>query len=240
MPTCFITSILDLIIYQLVDFKKVEAFFPLKPLWKVPRDFPPPWFPELIEVCPIKSHLFQYEGQNDFITIHHHREDSLAQQNSPETKGNSFMDAPDGRTSPEYRGTNTSRNGSEENNALPSHLPPKEGETIDGPPLGYGVHPPPAMRIPLLPVDPRGPFFRRPFPPPPHPMEMYGPRDYPGMPPMPMRHPNPQLYPPFPVHGDPYFPPPHLRPPPPRSDHPTEPAPSPNSEKQDQQPEPHT
>ncbi|KAM4622464.1 cTAGE family member 15-like [Discoglossus pictus] len=150
------------------------------------------------------------------------------------------MDAPDGRTSLEYRGTNTSRNGSEENNALPSHLPPKEGETIDGPPLGYGVHPPPAMRIPLLPVDPRGPFFRRPFPPPPHPMEMYGPRDYPGMPPMPMRHPNPQLYPPFPMHGDPYFPPPHLRPPPPRSDHPTEPAPSPNTETQDQQPEPHT
>ncbi|KAM4609513.1 uncharacterized protein O3C94_022802 [Discoglossus pictus] len=154
----------------------------------------------------------------------------------------SVADGPcDGRTSPEYRGTNTSRNGSEENDALPSHLPPKEGETIDGPPLGYGVHPPPAMRIPLLPVDPRGPFFRRPFPPPPpHPMEMYGPRDYPGMPLMPMRHPNPQLYPPFPMHGDPYFPPPHLRPPPPRSDHPTEPAPSPNSETQDQQPEPHT
>ncbi|KAM4664512.1 melanoma inhibitory activity protein 2 isoform 2-T2 [Discoglossus pictus] len=156
-------------------------------------------------------------------------------------QGKPFMDAPDGRTSPEYRGTNTNRNGSEENDALPSHLPPKEGETIDGPPLGYGVHPPPAMRIPLLPVDPRGPFFRRPFPPPPpHPMEMYGPRDYPGMAPMPMRHPNPQLYPPFPMHGDPYFPPPHLRPPPPRSDHPTEPAPPPNSETQDQQPEPHT
>ncbi|KAM4609521.1 uncharacterized protein O3C94_022791 [Discoglossus pictus] len=40
------------------------------------------------QVCPIKSHLFQYEGQNNFITIHHHREDPLAQQNSPETKEN--------------------------------------------------------------------------------------------------------------------------------------------------------
>ncbi|XP_053331506.1 melanoma inhibitory activity protein 2 [Spea bombifrons] len=126
--------------------------------------------------------------------------------------GRPFTDSADGRSSPEHK---SSRNGSEENDQnLPSQPPAKEGEAREGPPVGYT--PPPQMRVPLLPMDPRVPYFRRPFPMPPPPVEMYGPPGYPGMPPVhatmgpPMP---PQHYPaPFPMHREPFFPPPHLRP----------------------------
>lgn len=61
--------------------------------------------------------------------------------------------------------------------------PTMEGESADGGPSEYPMHPSPAVRVPLLPMDPREPFFRRPFPMHPPPMDMYGPSGYPALPP---------------------------------------------------------
>uniref|UniRef100_A0A8C5QZT6 SH3 domain-containing protein n=1 Tax=Leptobrachium leishanense TaxID=445787 RepID=A0A8C5QZT6_9ANUR len=127
-------------------------------------------------------------------------------------QGKPFMDVPNGSASPEYK---PNRNGTEDNDNSPgSPRPPKEGESMEAPPIGYtGLPPPPFMRMPMLPIDSRGPYFRRSFPMPP--VEMFGPPTYPGMPPIhhSMRSPMPaQHYPPFPVHGDQSFPAPHLRP----------------------------
>eukprot|EP00079_Xenopus_tropicalis_P028992 XP_012824056.1 PREDICTED: cTAGE family member 5 isoform X4 [Xenopus tropicalis] len=151
-------------------------------------------------------------------------------------QGISFTDLPDGQSA------NTIRNGSEDNDTLhgSSNQPLlKEGETADVPPMAYAVHPLPPMRVPLLPMDPRGPYFRRPFPMQPPPVDMYPPPEYPGIPPIhaTMRSPlPPHHYPPFPMHGDQFFPPPHLRQPI-RSEHLPDP-PSVASETQEKPPEP--
>ncbi|XP_075700405.1 melanoma inhibitory activity protein 2 isoform X2 [Rhinoderma darwinii] len=127
-------------------------------------------------------------------------------------QGKPFMDSQDDRSSPEYKARiNTSRNGEDEADNI-SAASNQDNEVTDGPPGEFPLHPPPPMRIPLLP-----PFFRRPFMPPP-PMEMYGPPGYPGMPPphIPMRSPLPpplqHHYPVYPVHGEAYFPPQPIRP----------------------------
>ncbi|XP_063803695.1 melanoma inhibitory activity protein 2 isoform X2 [Pseudophryne corroboree] len=149
-------------------------------------------------------------------------------------QGKPFMDAPDGRFSPEYKQrVNTSRNGTEEANNAPG-APNQESEAPEGPPSEYPMHPPPPMRVPLLPMDPRAPYFRRPFPMPPPPMDMYGPPGYPGMPPphITMRSPlppHPQHFSAYPMHSETFFPPQHLRPPP-RNDHLTDTLPSPGSD----------
>uniref|UniRef100_A0A803J830 MIA SH3 domain ER export factor 2 n=1 Tax=Xenopus tropicalis TaxID=8364 RepID=A0A803J830_XENTR len=151
-------------------------------------------------------------------------------------QGISFTDLPDGQSA------NTIRNGSEDNDTLhgSSNQPLlKEGETADVPPMAYAVHPLPPMRVPLLPMDPRGPYFRRPFPMQPPPVDMYPPPEYPGIPPIhaTMRSPlPPHHYPPFPMHGDQFFPPPHLRQPI-RSEHLPDPPPV-ASETQEKPPEP--
>ncbi|KAM4690172.1 melanoma inhibitory activity protein 2 isoform 2-T2 [Rhinophrynus dorsalis] len=122
-------------------------------------------------------------------------------------QGKPFMDASDGRSSPEYRErANTSRTGSEENFNFHGQLPPREVERGDGPPRGYPA--PPPARVPLLPMNLRGPYFRRPFPTPPPPMEMYGlAPNYPGMAPLhaPRRSPVPPQHfvPPFVMYGEP-------------------------------------
>ncbi|KAG8561770.1 hypothetical protein GDO81_015471 [Engystomops pustulosus] len=132
-------------------------------------------------------------------------------------QGRPFMDSADGRSSPEHKARmNTSRNGEEEANNV-SGASSQDNEVMDGPPGEFPMHPPPSMRVPLLPRDPRAPYFRRPLMPPP-PMEMYGPPGYPGMPPphMPMRSPvppPPHHYPAYPMHGELYFPPQPIRPP---------------------------
>ncbi|OCT57284.1 melanoma inhibitory activity protein 2 isoform X2 [Xenopus laevis] len=148
--------------------------------------------------------------------------------------GKSFSDQPDGQSA------NTSRNGSEENDNCHggSSQQLMAGEAAEVPPMAYAAHPLPPMRIPLLPMDPRGHYFRRPFPMQPPPVDMYPPPEYAGIPPIhaTMRSPlPPQHYPPFPMHGDPFFPPPHLRPPI-RSEH--FPDPPPAAETQDKAPEP--
>ncbi|XP_040267074.1 melanoma inhibitory activity protein 2 isoform X1 [Bufo bufo] len=167
-------------------------------------------------------------------------------------QGKPFMDSQEGRSSPEYKGrTNTSRNGEEEaNNAsLLQSGPSQDNEAMDGPSGEFPMHPPPPMRVTLLPRDPRAPYFRRPLMPPP-PMEMYGPPGYPGMPPplMPMRspvHPLQQHHypppPPFPMHGEAYFSPQPIRPPT-RNDPASDSAPPPTSSlpPQDKLPEPTT
>ncbi|XP_068110852.1 melanoma inhibitory activity protein 2 isoform X2 [Hyperolius riggenbachi] len=141
-------------------------------------------------------------------------------------QGRPFVEAPDGRTSPEYKSrAPMGRNGSENISNVPG-APIMEGETTDGPPQHgeYPAHPPPPMRVPLLPMEPRAPFFRRPFPMPP-PMEMYGAPGYPGMPPhIAMRNPMapPPRFSPYPMPNEPFYPPMHVRPPPPRDDHPPE------------------
>ncbi|CAI9549583.1 unnamed protein product [Staurois parvus] len=141
-------------------------------------------------------------------------------------QGKPFMDSQDGRSSPEFKSRgNTSRDGPEEANNVPG-APTTEGETVDGAPSEYPMYPPPPMRVPLLPMDPRAPFFRRPFPLPPPPMDMYGPPGYTGLPPPPphiaMRGPlPPQHFPSYPMPSEAFYPPQHIQPPP-RDDHPTE------------------
>ncbi|XP_069806074.1 melanoma inhibitory activity protein 2 isoform X2 [Dendropsophus ebraccatus] len=162
-------------------------------------------------------------------------------------QGRPFMDPQDGRSSPEYKARiSTSRNGEEEANNV-STASSQDNEVMDGPPGEFPMHPPPPMRVPLLPRDPRAPYFRRPLMPPP-PMDMYGPPGYPGMPPphIPMRNPvlpPPQQhhYPPYPMHGEAYFPPQPIRPPA-RSDPTLDSAPPPASSlpPQDKLPEPTT
>ncbi|KAM4014583.1 melanoma inhibitory activity protein 2-like isoform 1-T1 [Anomaloglossus baeobatrachus] len=157
-------------------------------------------------------------------------------------QGRPFVDPQDGRSSPEYKArTNASRNGEEEPNNV-SVASSQDNDVMDGPPLGeFPMHPPPPMRVPLLPRDPRAAYFRRPFMPPP-PMEMYGPPGYPGMPPplIPMRSPvppqQPHLYPAYPLHGEAYFPPVPIRPP--AGNYPTpDPATASNLPPQDKLPE---
>ncbi|XP_053567437.1 melanoma inhibitory activity protein 2 [Bombina bombina] len=158
-------------------------------------------------------------------------------------QGKPFMDEPEGRSSPEYKArVNTSRNGSEENETLPSQPYLNEGQTVDGQQVFHGVLPPPQMRIPLLPMEPRGPYFRRPFPIPPPRMDMFRPQDYPGFPPIlgPLRGPNPLHHYPPQMHRDPFFPPHHLRPPPPRSEYPPHPITQPPGDDNDKLPEPKT
>ncbi|XP_056402258.1 melanoma inhibitory activity protein 2 isoform X2 [Hyla sarda] len=132
-------------------------------------------------------------------------------------QGRPFVDSQDGRSSPEYKArNNTSRNGEEEANNIAA-ASSQDNEVMDGPPGEFPMHPPPPMRVPMLPRDPRAPYFRRPLMPPP--MEMYGPPGYPGMPPppFPMRSPVPPLhqhhYLPYPMHSEAYFPPQPIRPP---------------------------
>ncbi|KAM5129325.1 melanoma inhibitory activity protein 2 [Mantella aurantiaca] len=131
-------------------------------------------------------------------------------------QGKPLVESLDGRSSPEYklRG-NTSRDGQEEANNVPG-APPMEGDVMDG--AEYPMHPPPPMRIPLLPMDPRAPFFRRPFPLPPPAIEMYGAPGYPALPPhIAMRGPlppPPQRYPSYPMPGEAFYPPQHTQPPP--------------------------
>ncbi|XP_073434146.1 melanoma inhibitory activity protein 2 isoform X2 [Dendrobates tinctorius] len=129
-----------------------------------------------------------------------------------------FVDPQDGRTSPEYKARiNASRNGEEEANNV-SAASSQDNDVMDGQAREIPMHLPPPMRVPLLPRDPRAPYFRRPFMPPP-PMDMYGPPGYPGMPPphIPMRSPvplpQPHLYPAYPIHGEAYLPPVSVRPP---------------------------
>ncbi|XP_066428486.1 melanoma inhibitory activity protein 2 [Eleutherodactylus coqui] len=131
-------------------------------------------------------------------------------------QGKPFMDSQDGRSSPEFKARmNTSRNGEEEANNV-SAASSQDNEVTDGTPGEFPMHPHPPMRVPLLPRDPRAPYFRRPLMPPP-PMEMYGPPGYPVMPPphIPMRSPVPPLqqhhYPAYPMHSEAYFPPQPLR-----------------------------
>ncbi|KAG8449141.1 hypothetical protein GDO86_015989 [Hymenochirus boettgeri] len=158
-------------------------------------------------------------------------------------QGKPFLDHPDGQSSPENKlRANTSKNDSENNDNLhdsSSQPPSKEGEAVDVPPMGYTFYPPPLqIRVPLLPMDPRGPYFRRPFPMPPPPVDMYPPPNYPGMLPIhctrgpipPQRYP-----PPFAIHGEPFFPP-HTRPPI-RNEHSSDPS-LPVSEMQDQPSQP--
>ncbi|XP_077124918.1 melanoma inhibitory activity protein 2 isoform X3 [Ranitomeya variabilis] len=133
-------------------------------------------------------------------------------------QGKPFVDPQDGRSSPEYKARiNASRNGEEEANNM-SAASSQDNDVMDGQVGEFPMHPPPPMRVPLLPRDPRAPYFRRPFMPPP-PMDMYGPPSYPGMPPphIPMRSPvpppQPHLYPAYPMHGEAYLPPVPIRPP---------------------------
>ncbi|XP_075138531.1 melanoma inhibitory activity protein 2-like isoform X1 [Leptodactylus fuscus] len=155
-------------------------------------------------------------------------------------QGKPFMESQDGRSSPEYKSRIiANRNGEEEANNV-SGASSQDNETMDGPPGEFPMNPPPPMRVPLLPRDPRAPYFRRPFMPPP--MEMFGPPGYPGMPPphIPMRSPVPPLqqhhYPNYPMHGEVYFPPQPIRPP--TSD--SAPPPPSSLSSQDKLPEPTT
>lgn len=159
-------------------------------------------------------------------------------------QGKPFMDSQDGRSSPEFKSRgNTSRDGPEEANNVPG-APTTEGEAVDGAPTEYHMHLPPQMRVPLLPMDPRTPFFRRPFPMPPPPMDMYGPPGYPGFPPphIAMRGPlPPQRFPSYPMPAEAFYPPQHIQPPP-RGDHPseTQPVPPPPSDSSHNLPETQT
>ncbi|XP_040189276.1 melanoma inhibitory activity protein 2 isoform X3 [Rana temporaria] len=158
-------------------------------------------------------------------------------------QGKPFMDSQDGRSSPEFKSRgNTSRDGPEEANNVPG-APTTEGEVGDGAATEYHMHLPPQMRVPLLPMDPRAPFFRRPFPMPPPPMDMYGPPGYPGFPPphIAMRGPLPQQRFPYPMPADAFYPPQHIQPPP-RGDHPseTQPVPPPSSDSSHNLPETQT
>ncbi|XP_069593699.1 melanoma inhibitory activity protein 2 isoform X1 [Ranitomeya imitator] len=145
-------------------------------------------------------------------------------------QGKPFVDPQDGRSSPEYKARiNASRNREEEANNM-SAASSQDNDVMDGQVGEFPMHPPPPMRVPLLPRDPRAPYFRRPFMPPP-PMDMYGPPGYPGMPPphIPMRSPvpppQPHLFPAYPMHSEAYLPPVPIRPP--AGNHPTlDPAPA--------------
>ncbi|CAH2328868.1 cTAGE family member 5 [Pelobates cultripes] len=175
----------------------------------------PPWDREQKASLPPPEPLFQHRRPE---RLYHYPAPSGRFSGPAEltrNQGKPFHDSTDGQSSPEYK---SSRNGSEENEnlrALPR--PPMEGEAMEMTHSVYTGHPP-LMRMPLLPMDPRGAFFRRPFPMPPPPMEMFGPPPYHGMSPIPplhaaMRSPMPvPHYPPFPVHGDQQFPPQHVRP----------------------------
>lgn len=123
-------------------------------------------------------------------------------------QGKPFMDSQDGRFSPEYKARlNTSRNGEEE----ASNTSSQDNKGMDGP-GEFHMHPPPPMRVPLFPMDPRAPEFWRPHMPPPS-MDMYGPLGNRGplLPPMQMRSSGPPGA--FPMHSLPYFPPQPVRPP---------------------------
>lgn len=138
-------------------------------------------------------------------------------------QGKPFMDVQDGRYSPEYKARlNTSRNGEEDASNV-SAASSQDNKVMEGP-GDFHMHPPPPMRVPLFPMDPRAPDFWRPHMPPP--MEMYGPLGNrvrssgpPGA---------------FPIHGMTYFPPQPIRPPI-RNDPPSDSAPP-----QDKLPEPTT
>ncbi|XP_008062919.1 cTAGE family member 5-like isoform X2 [Carlito syrichta] len=106
------------------------------------------------------------------------------------------------------------------NSNVPDSSLPAENEAT-GP--GFVPPPLPAIRGPLFPLDPRGPFLRRgpPFPPPP-PVNMYGasgdyfpPRDFPGppYPPFAMRNVySPRRFPPYLPRRPGFFPPhPHSK-----------------------------
>ncbi|XP_072283518.1 melanoma inhibitory activity protein 2 isoform X2 [Pyxicephalus adspersus] len=154
-------------------------------------------------------------------------------------QGKPFVESVDGRFSPENRSrSNTSRDGLEEATNVPG-APTAEGEAVDGAPTEYPMHLPPPMRVPLLPMDHRAPFFRRPFPMPPPPMDMYGPPGYPGLPPphIGMRGPlppPPHRYP-YPMPPEAFYPPQHIQPQP-RDDHPPETQPQPPSDAASQNP----
>lgn len=99
-------------------------------------------------------------------------------------------------------------------NSLPDQLLASESEAVSS---GFGPPPFPPVRPPTMPMDPRGPFMRRPPFPPPPPAGIYGPREcFPvrdlGLPrpPLPMRNP-------FPMRSFPHYPPqrPEFLPPPP-------------------------
>ncbi|XP_031409468.1 melanoma inhibitory activity protein 2 isoform X3 [Meleagris gallopavo] len=99
-------------------------------------------------------------------------------------------------------------------NSLPDQLLASESEAVSS---GFAPPPFPPVRPPMMPMDPRGPFMRRPPFPPPPPAGIYGPREcFPvrdlGLPrpPLPMRNP-------FPMRSFPHYPPqrPEFLPPPP-------------------------
>ncbi|XP_075048660.1 melanoma inhibitory activity protein 2 isoform X2 [Mixophyes fleayi] len=198
----------------------------------------PPWDREQKNVpppgLPYPDHHFQQRRAERF---YHYPAPSGRFSGPAEltrNQGKPFVDLPDGRFSPEYKSRlSTSRNGAVEVNSVPG-APSQESEVTEGPPSEYPMHPPPPMRVPLLPMDPRAPYFRRPFPMPPPPMDMYGPPGYPGLPPphVTMRSPlppHPQHFSAYPMHGETFFPPQQLRPPL-RHDHPSETLPPPASD----------
>ncbi|XP_031449707.1 melanoma inhibitory activity protein 2-like isoform X3 [Phasianus colchicus] len=99
-------------------------------------------------------------------------------------------------------------------NSLPDRMLASESEAVSS---GFAPPPFPPVRPPMMPMDPRGPFMRRPPFPPPPPAGIYGPREcFPvrdlGLPrpPLPMRNP-------FPMRSFPHYPPqrPEFLPPPP-------------------------
>ncbi|KAJ1104367.1 hypothetical protein NDU88_001779 [Pleurodeles waltl] len=139
------------------------------------------------------------------------------------------FDRADGQLSMENNLLNDSnRNGANENHSNPvniaDHTLHPDNEAV----RSNFAPPPPLMRGPLLPMDPRGPFLRRIPPFPPRMMDMYGPREYfpvpefSGIPhhPAEMRIPfPPRPYLPFPLQRPGYFPP--TLPPETRSEPPT-------------------
>ncbi|XP_021256952.1 cTAGE family member 5 isoform X2 [Numida meleagris] len=119
------------------------------------------------------------------------------------------FDKTDGQTSSENSpltepSGNEMKDHSNLSNSLPDQLLASDSE---GASSGFAPPPFPPVRPPMMPMDPRGPFMRRPPFPPPPPAGMYGPREcFPvrdlGLPrpPLPMRNP-------FPMRSFPHYPP---------------------------------
>ncbi|NXJ09558.1 MIA2 protein, partial [Odontophorus gujanensis] len=128
------------------------------------------------------------------------------------------FDKTDGQTSSENSpltepSGNEMKEHSNLSNSLPDHMLASESEAVSS---GFAPPPFPPVRPPMMPMDPRGPFMRRPPFPPPPPAGMYGPREcFPvrdlGLPrpPLPLRNP-------FPMRSFPHYPPqrPEFLPPP--------------------------
>ncbi|XP_065608975.1 melanoma inhibitory activity protein 2 isoform X1 [Cyrtonyx montezumae] len=128
------------------------------------------------------------------------------------------FDKTDGQTSSENSpltepSGNEMKEHSNLSNSLPDQMLASESEAVSS---GFAPPPFPPVRPPMMPMDPRGPFMRRPPFPPPPPAGMYGPREcFPvrdlGLPrpPLPLRNP-------FPMRSFPHYPPqrPEFLPPP--------------------------